>query len=49
MQGYEGFQISLNCSVRDYFQESPWNGIRHILLTIFDATDFTINGKKYKV
>ena len=46
MQGYEGFQIN---SVRDNFQESPWNGIRHILLIIFDATDFTINGKKYKV
>ena len=38
-------KLSLTLLLESIFPGSPCNGIRHLLLIIFDATNFTINGK----
>ena len=38
-------KLSLTLLLESIFPGSPWNGVRHLLLIIFDATNFTINGK----
>ena len=38
-------KLSLTLLLESIFPGSPCNGIRHLLLIIFDATNFTISGK----